>query len=39
MRRIRQVLEYSLRQAGHDVTGVERGNRGLALARAAAGFG
>jgi two-component system phosphate regulon response regulator PhoB len=30
---IRQVLEYNLRQAGHDVTGVERGNAGLALAR------
>ena len=30
---IRQVLEYNLRQAGHDVTGVERGSAGLALAR------
>jgi two-component system phosphate regulon response regulator PhoB len=30
---IRQVLEYNLRQAGHDVTGVERGNAGLAIAR------
>jgi two-component system phosphate regulon response regulator PhoB len=30
---IRQVLEYNLRQAGYDVTGVERGNAGLALAR------
>jgi two-component system phosphate regulon response regulator PhoB len=30
---IRQVLEYNLRQAGHDVTGVERGTAGLALAR------
>jgi two-component system phosphate regulon response regulator PhoB len=30
---IRQVLEYNLRQAGHDVAAVERGNAGLALAR------
>ena len=30
---IRQVLEYNLRQAGHEVTGVERGSAGLALAR------
>jgi two-component system phosphate regulon response regulator PhoB len=30
---IRQILEYNLRQAGHDVTGVDRGKPGLALAR------
>ena len=30
---IRQILEYNLRQAGHDVTGVDRGKLGLSLAR------
>jgi CheY-like chemotaxis protein len=29
---IRQILEYNLRHAGHDVTGVDRGKPGLALA-------
>jgi len=30
---IRQVLEYNLRNAGYDVTGVERGREGLRLVR------
>jgi two-component system, OmpR family, phosphate regulon response regulator PhoB len=29
---IRQVIEYNLRQAGHDVTGVDRGKAGLQVA-------